>query len=449
LTASPRSFGIWTCTALVVGNMIGSGIYLLPAALAPFGWNAVLGWLVTIGGALAIAYVFARLARALPRAGGPYAYTEAAFGPAVGFVTAWSYWLSVVVGNAAIAAGSVSYLSALFPPIGTTAFLAPALSLAAVWIFTALNCLGSDLTGRAQNLATIVKIVPLAAIIVVAAITLGHCGTAIILPLRHQDIHFTSISEAATLTLWGLLGLESATIPAEKVHNPTRTIPRSTLLGTGFTGFLYLCVYSAILLMLPAAQLAASPAPFADFLQHFWGGHTGAILDIFATMSGLLALIGWVLLQGELAWVMAERGVFPAWFRKTTPSGTPVRAHIAATSILTVLLIANSSKSIVALFTFALLLSTTGCLFAYLLTAFAALRLQVRGDLGPSPALAATSLIAALYSIWTIWGAGGDAAFWGFAALVAGFPIYAGMRGSYRFMHGEAGGAAPGAKLEP
>ena len=120
MIAGTRSFGIWTCTALVVGNMIGSGIYLLPAALAPFGWNAILGWLMTIGGALAIAHVFARLANALPRAGGPYAYTEAAFGPAVGFATAWSYWLSAVVGNAAIAAGSISYLSALFPAIGTT-----------------------------------------------------------------------------------------------------------------------------------------------------------------------------------------------------------------------------------------------------------------------------------------------------------------------------------------
>jgi len=413
--------------------MIGSGIYLLPAALAPFGWNAVLGWLMTIGGALAIAHVFARLANALPRAGGPYAYTEAAFGPAVGFATAWSYWLSVVVGNAAIAAGSVSYLSALLPAIGTTLYLAPALSLAAVWIFTALNCLGSDLTGRAQNLTTIVKIVPLAAIIVVAAVTLGDGGTALILPLRRQDIHFASISAAATLTLWGLLGLESATIPAEKVHDPTRTIPRATLAGTGFTGFLYLCVCSAILLMLPAAQLAASPAPFADFLQHFWGGHTGAILDVFAAMSGLLALIGWVLLQGELAWVMAERGVFPAWFSKTAPNGTPIRAHLASTSILTGLLIANSNKSIVGLFTFALLLSTTGCLFAYLLTALAALRLQARRDLDASPILATTSMLAASYSIWAIWGAGREAAFWGSVALLAGFPIYAGMRGSRRW----------------
>ena len=255
--------------------------------------------------------------------------------------------------------------------------------------------MGSDLTGRAQNLATIAKIVPLAAMIVVAGVALSHGGTAMILPLRRQDIHFTSISAAATLTLWALLGLESATIPAEKVHDPARTIGRATLLGTGFTGFLYLCVCSAILLMLPAAQLAASPAPFADFLQRFCGGHSGAILDVFATTSGLLALIGWVLLQGELAWVMAERGVFPAWFSKTTPHGTPVRAHLASTAILTVLLIANSSKSIVALFTFALLLSTTGCLFAYLLTALAALRLQARRDLAASLVLVATSIVAA------------------------------------------------------
>jgi APA family basic amino acid/polyamine antiporter len=150
-------------------------------------------------------------------------------------------------------------------------------------------------------------------------------------------------------------------------------------------------------------------------------------------MSGLLALIGWVLLQGELAWVMAERGVFPAWFSKTAPNGTPIRAHLASTSILTGLLIANSNKSIVGLFTFALLLSTTGCLFAYLLTALAALRLQARRDLDASPILATTSMLAASYSIWAIWGAGREAAFWGSVALLAGFPIYAGMRGSRRW----------------
>ena len=135
------------CSALVVGNMIGSGVFMLPASLAPFGWNAMLGWIVTIAGALTIAFVFARLAQAFPQAGGPYAYTHAAFGPMAGFAVAWTYWLSIVVGNAAIAVAGVSYLSVLIPAIGQVHALPPLLTLGVIWSLTLVNCLGARSAG--------------------------------------------------------------------------------------------------------------------------------------------------------------------------------------------------------------------------------------------------------------------------------------------------------------
>ncbi len=426
--ASVKSLGFWMCTALVVGNMIGSGVFLLPSSLAPFGWNAVFGWLLTIGGAFALAFVFARLARALPEAGGPYAYTQAAFGPALGFAVAWSYWLSTVVGNAAIATGGVSYMSAIFPVIGRVHSLPPLLTLAIIWSLTLINCWGANVAGGFQAVTTVIKLLPLGAVLIVAGIALAHAGSSLILPLHASDLHFGSITAAGTLTLWALMGLESATVPAEKVTAAARTIPRATLIGTGFTGVTYLLVCSAVLLMLPAAQLRTSPAPLADFLERYWGGHAGSLLALCAAISGFGALIGWVLQQGELAFAMAVRGVFPDWLARTSSNGTPVRAHLMSSLVLTLTVATNFNRSMVDLFTFIVLLATTGCLFAYLFTALAALRLQSRGQFDQSRLLSLLAVVSAVYSVWAIWGAGRDAALWGLAAFAIAFPIYGIMR---------------------
>jgi basic amino acid/polyamine antiporter, APA family len=427
-----RPLGFWMCTALVVGNMIGSGVYLLPSALAPFGWNAVLGWIVTIAGALAIAFVFARLARAFPHAGGPYAYTQEAFGAGMGFAVAWTYWLSIVIGNAAIAIGSVSYLSALIPAIGRVHALPPLLALAAIWSLTLINCLGARSVGGVQLVATIVKLLPLGAILVVAVIAVAG-GAKPALPFHVDAIHGGSVTAAATLTLWALLGLESATVPADKVADAPRNIPRATLLGTGFAGLVYLLACSAVLLLMPAAGLAASPAPFADFLDRFVGGHAGSVLAAFAALSGFGALNGWVLLQGELPSAMARGGVFPRWLGALSANGTPVRAHLASAVILTVTLLLNFERTMVDLFTFVVLVSTTASLFAYLFSALSALRLQRRGTLGWSAPLAAISILAAGYSLWAIWGAGREPALLGIAFLLSALPIYWLMRQSHQY----------------
>ncbi len=433
-----KALGFWICTALVVGNMIGSGVFLLPASLAPYGWNAVFGWILTIAGAFALAFVYARLARAIPKEGGPYAYAQAAFGPMVGFAVAWSYWLSVVVGNGAIATGSVSYLSVLFPVIGRVHSLPPVLTVGIIWSFTLVNCWGASVAGRFQAIATAIKLLPLGAVLVVAGVALSHGGAKFVLPFHASDIHFGPVSAAATLTLWALLGLESATVPADKVSDPRRTIPRATLIGTTFTGILYLAVCSAVLLMLPAQQLANSPAPFADFLERYWGGHAGSVLAAFAAISGFGALIGWVLLQGELAYAMAVRGVFPHWLATTSSNGTPVRAHLVSSGVLTLTVATNFNRSMVDLFTFILLLATTGCLFAYLFTGLAALRLQARRALERSVALTVLAIVSAVYSAWAIWGAGREAALWGLATFLIAFPIYGVMLWGRRGVRGVA-----------
>ena len=419
-----RQLGLVMCTALVVGNMIGSGIFLLPATLAPYGWNSIFGWMLTIAGGILLATVFAALSRSFPRAGGPYAFTQEAFGPAAGFLVAWSYWISVWVGNAAVATGAVSYLSVFFPSLSTTTGLHAGVTIAIIWLLTAVNCRGAYLAGSVQLATTVLKLLPLMAVIGLGALVVIGDGGASLAPLDVSTISIGPITAAATLTLWGLLGLESATVPAEKVKDPTRTIPRATMIGMILTGIIYLLASSAIILLQPADEVAASSAPFADFVARHWGENAGKWLALFAAISGFGALNGWILVQGELPFAMARGGVFPAFLAKATANGTPVRAHVVSSALMTMIVMSNYAKGMTEMFTFVLLISTTASLVMYFACALAALKLKRDGRLQSSSSLFAVASVAAVYALWAIYGAGAEAVSWGFALLLGGLPVY-------------------------
>ena len=421
--AQVRPMGLWMALALVMGSMIGSGVFLLPASLAPLGWNSVFGWLITVAGALCVAAVFARLCQALPKAGGPYAYTRAAFGDGAGFAIAWAYWISMWVGNAAIATGAVSYLSQLFPAIGQPGVSA-AVTVAIVWAFTLINISGTKLAGQVQVVWTIIKLLPLVAVIGLAAYVLATSGTSVVTPFATKDISVASISTATILTLWAMLGLEIVTVPADKVENPERNISRATLFGTGGAGIVYILVCSAVVLMLPAAITAASPAPFAEFVARYGGTNAGNAIAAFGAISALGALNGWVMVQGELPAAMARDGLFPAFLGKASANGTPRNAHLFTTSLLTVVILMNSSRSMAAMFELLIVLTTAIVLVMYLGCVAAAVRLITKGQMPVTKGFAIILMLAAIYSLWTIYGAGWDALGWGAVLLVAGLPVY-------------------------
>lgn len=421
MTAPPaRALGFWTCLALVVGNMIGSGIYLLPATLAPLGRNGTIGWCVTIAGAMCLAFVFARLGRAMPRAGGPYAFAQAAFGPAAGFAVAWSYWVLIWAGNAAVAVAVVAALSVLVPPLATTPG-APALTaLAIIWLLIAINIRGAALAGAVQLATTLLKLVPLVAVIALAGwLLLDPAGDAARLADPPVPFAPASVAAAAAITFWGFLGVESATVPADQIADPSRTIPRATLIGTALTGLIYLLVSGAITALLPAAAVAASPAPVALFLGTRFGQGTADIVAVFAAISALGALNGFILLQGEMPWAMARGGVFPAWFARQGRRGTPVRAHIVSGVLVTLVALANYTRGLGDLFAFVASMSLAAGMLAYFASALAAIRL-LPGD----RVLVAAALVAAAFVLWMVYGLGAEADLWGLALLAAGLPVY-------------------------
>jgi APA family basic amino acid/polyamine antiporter len=420
-----RQLGFWICLALVVGNMIGSGIFLLPANLAPYGINAIWGWVITIGGALCLATVFSELAKAMPDAGGPYDYVARSLGAPPAFFVMWSYWISTWVTNAAISIAAVSYLSSLAPGFFALPAVAPLTAIVFVAIFTAVACTGAHVSGGVQILTSVLKIMPLVAAMVIALMVIGGGDQ----PAQFAPAPVTpnGIAAAATLTLWAMLGFECASIPAARVRDPARTIPRATLTGTLAVGLIYLAASSAVFLLLPADVAAKSPAPFADLVGSFWGPAAATTVVFFAAISCLGALNGWVLLQGEVPLALAQRGVFPQWFGKVNSRGMPVRALVSGSVLSTILVAANYTKGLTELFAFMALLATVATLVLYLFATIAALRLMALGRLRRGM-LAIVTLVGAVYALWTFYGAGREATLWGLLLLMTAIPVWFGMR---------------------
>lgn len=423
--ARPQLLGFWMCVALVAGNVIGSGVFLLPSSLAPFGLNSVLAWGFTACGAILLAIIFAELSRAFPHAGGPYAYVKLAFGPFTAFIVAWGYWISIWVGNAAIATGAVSYLSPLMPWIARVPGASAAVTLAFLWALTLVNCYGIKASGWVQSVTTVLKVLPLLAI---SGLALFAVRASTVTAAAGIPLSVSGTTTAATLTLWALLGLESATIPASKVRDPGRTIPRATLVGTVATALLCMIACTAVLLLVPPKTLASSNAPFVDLAVRYWGSTAGNVIAVFAAISGFGALNGWILLQAELPHVMAKNGVFPRVFAQESPRFTPTFALIFSSALVSILILMNYQKSMVKVFTFMILLSTSACLVLYLLCSLALLRLQwtgrMTGGRSRAAALAVVAVLASAYAVWTIIGAGGEAALWGAVLLAMGAPVY-------------------------
>lgn len=420
-----RQLGFWMCLALVVGNMIGSGIFLLPANLAPLGLNAIWGWAITIGGALCLASVFAALARAIPEATGPYDYVARALGAPPAFLVMWSYWISIWVTNAAISIAAVSYLSSLSPAF----FAAPGVSalsaIGFVALFTAVACTGAQVSGRVQILTSILKIMPLVAAMVIALIVFGRGDEPA--QFAPTPVSPNGIATAAALTLWAMLGFECASVPAARVKDPARIIPRATLIGTLAVGLIYLAASSAVFLLLPADVAANSPAPFAALVGSFWGPTAATMVVFFAAISCLGALNGWVLLQGEVPLTLARRGVFPKWFGAVNGRGMPVRAQVLGSTLSALLVAANYTKGLTELFAFMALLATVATLVLYLFAAVSALRLMATGQLGRGVMLVIT-LVGVVYALWTFYGAGQEATLWGLLLLMTAIPVWFGMR---------------------
>ena len=424
--AGVRPLGLWTATSLVVGIMIGSGIFLLPAALAPYGAASLLGWGITFAGALTLAMVFAWLSRAIPANGGVYAYARTAFGDQIGFLVAWSFWVYQWCGNAALAVAFAGGVSAVFPTATATPSRGMLCALAALWFCTLVNLAGAREGGRMQLATTLLKLVPL---ILFGVVGLFYIEPGAYLPFNPSGQSLVSVSSTvAALTLWAFLGLESATVCSSTIRNPERNVPRATLMGMLIAGIATMLVCTVVLGLLPAAVLQNSTAPMADAASRLWGPGAGISVGVIAMISIFGALNGGVLTQAQAPLAAAQDGLFPKIFARMDARQTPWLGLLISSALASALVIANSSASLVALFSFSILLSTAAALLPYAICAAAWLRLNTNAS--KSKKLIAIS--AFCYSLWALVGTGMQSLIWGAGLLLAGLVVYLLMQNKLR-----------------
>ncbi|HTX71169.1 MAG TPA: amino acid permease [Thermoleophilia bacterium] len=337
-TAEHR-FGLGAATAMIVGSIVGVGIFNLPTSLAGYGPISLLSMVITTIGAVALALLFASLSRRLPADGGPYAYARVAFGNGLGFANAWSYWITAWAGNAAIAVGWVLYVEH-FVNKGQNTLASIVLVLIGLWIPAAINLSGVKNIGGAQVVTTILKFVPLV-----------FMGTVGLFFIHGANFHpwnvsggsaMSAIGGGMAIALFSYLGVETASVVAGKVKDPERNVPRSTVLGTLACAVVYLLSLTAVFGIVPNGQLQNANAPFSDAMNAIFGGTwAGNLLAILVIISGLGALNGWTLVTAEVPLAAANDGLFPKRFAHVSKKGVPAFGILVSTVLASVAIVIN------------------------------------------------------------------------------------------------------------
>jgi APA family basic amino acid/polyamine antiporter len=408
-----RMLGRWMSTAMVVGSMVGSGIYLLPTTLAPFGINLVVAFIVTGLGTMCLAFALARLAARLP--GGPFVYADRAFGEKTAYVTLWCYAFSQVTGVAGVAVAVAGALGHVYPIVVSGPPLI-AVALGSILVLLLVNLRGARSAGRLQVGTVLIKLMPLAAVMALVA---AHFGTGQRLePLTPVPLTLAGVTAAAALILFSLTGFEGAAMTANVTRDSTTTVPRATIFGTGFTAVIYLLATVATLMLLPSAVAAKSGAPFADAIAPLLGNAAGILVALIAAISAFGTANSLLLMAAESARAMGQAGDLPAVFARANRVGAPAGSLLVCAILAALLVFASSSDNFVNVYVFITLVSTVLALVLYLVCAAAALKLRAGG--GWSVMILA---IGVVYSLAMFVSSGFEVLLWSAAIAIAGLPV--------------------------
>jgi APA family basic amino acid/polyamine antiporter len=412
-----RPLGFWNVWALTVGTMIGSGIFALPGVLASYGSLSLGGWALTGIGSILVALTLGRLATRTRRTGGTYVYVRDAFGDLPGFLIAWGYWNSMCNGAAAIAVAFVGYLTVFVPALSANVTAQAAVALGLIWLFTIVAIRGIRDVGAVQILMTLLKLVPLVAVIGLGLVA-GDAGN---MPAFNptEGAPVSVLAATALLTLWAFLGLETGAVPAAGIADPERTIPRAIVAGTIVVTVVYIAATIAVMRLVPAAALTASTSPFADAASAF-GAFGPALVAAGALVATAGAINGSVFIAGQMPMAVALDGLAPRWLAATNRRGAPVAALVISGVIASAALLANYTRGLMGAFTFMAMISTLSTLMPFLFSAAAELRWSWTSSRG----WLAIAALAGLYSLFAIVGAGVEIFAWGMGLLLAGVPVF-------------------------
>jgi APA family basic amino acid/polyamine antiporter len=434
-------FGLPVAIALIMGSIIGVGIFNLPTSLAAIGPITLVSMGLTTVGAIALALMFAALARRLPADGGPYAYARVAFGNRLGFFNAWSYWISAWAGNAGIAVGWVLYVE-VFINKGHNKLLTILLVLVGLWVPAFINMSGVKNMGSVQMVTTVLKFVALAFMSIVG---LFYIKSANFTPWNVSgQSAIGAIGSGMAIALFSYIGVEVASVAAGKVRDPDRNVPKSTVFGTLATAVVYMLSLTAVFGIVPSSQLAESNAPFSTAINTMFGGTwAGYIMSVVVIISGFGALNGWTMICAEMPLAAAKDGLFPDRFKSLSKNGVPVFGIVSATALASIAMAVNYIGSGGAtVFTTLILMTGITVAIPYGFSALAQIKWRISDNRAMhTPRFVRDMVVAVLalvfsilfivysrntgHSFFTYWApfllAGG--------ALLLGIPVYAAQRG--------------------
>lgn len=367
-----RKIGFWSVFAIVTGSQIGSGIFMLPASLAPFGIYSLAGWVLSGFGAVMLALVFAKLCAKFPRTGGPHAYVQEAFGSSAAFFTGWTYWVISWVSTTAVITAAIGYLT---PLIGECPqYIHLTMEIALLLIITVVNFKGVKAAGTVEFFLTALKVVPL---LIVPLIALAYFSPQnFTSSIAAEQMSLSQIlKEVTMLTLWGFIGLETATTPAGSIENPAKTIPRAVILGTLAVAILYFINSVGIMGAMPGKMLMTSKAPYADTVHFLFGGSWHLLISFIAAIVCIGTLNAWMLTSGQIALGLAQDGFMPEKFARKNRHGAPVWALLISCIGIIPLLFLTLNESLAQQINTIIDFSVTAFLFIYAISSLALLKL--------------------------------------------------------------------------
>ncbi len=438
-----RALGLPSATALVIGSIIGTGVFTMPAVMAGAGTSSIVVLGVVSIGALLLAVMFGQLTRRVPSSdGGLYAYSRHEFGDFAGYLTAWCYWITAWAGNAAIVSSWVLYVESLFGLNHPSAWTNFGIAMFGLWIPAAINLVGVRHMARFQDLTVILKFLPLLVVAVagwffVRAANFGAfnaSGTSL----------YSAIGIAAGVALFSYIGVEVASISAARVKNPRRNVGRASIAGTAASALLYVAVTAAVMGLVSHGALVNNGAPFVNAFQSMFGHAVwvGKLVAATAVVSGIGALNGWTLVTAEMPRAAAKDGLFLPQFARTNRDGTPWFGIVVSTAVASVLMaFAYGSKTGLTVFTYLVDLSVVTVAIPYFFSACAQLAYLV----SRRRAVSGWSLVrdlsisgaSILFSLWVTFASGYQAVYQAMVLLLVGLPIYAFLK-ARRERRGEA-----------
>ena len=419
-----RKMSLLQATMLVAGNMIGTGIFLLPVNLATVGGIAIFGWVVATAGAAALGLVFAKLGELDPQEGGPYAYARDFLGPYVGFQTNSVYWFGNWIGNIAIAVAAVGYLAEFIPSVAGPPASVVATAIV-IWVLTFANILGPRVIGALETWTMGLALVPILAIAFLGWLWFDS-ATFFAGWNVSGGSNAAAISRAASMALWAFMGIESAAVSAGVIENPKRNIPLATLMGLGLAAVVYVLSSTVIMGILPNEELRTSHAPFAEAARLAVGTPGVVIISLCAILKSVGSLGGWMLLVGQSAKAAADDGMFPRAFARLNRHGVPGRGLVIVGILMTLVLFATMSPTIAGQFNRLIDLAVILAVVPYIYASVAVVRLIHDRHL-PARTFQTfkwLALAAVVYCLWAVKGGNPQTVVGALIVLLATVPLY-------------------------